>query len=94
MSDKERRTLSFADEGHAFTLRDGRKLYSLKDLVDALRTMDEATFRYHVTKERNDFRNWIKGVLYDKKLARLLRWTTTHRTTLKKIESWLESHYF
>ena len=55
-----------------FVLNDGRKLKNLNDLVTALNTMDEATFRHHVSSSRNDFHNWVRDVYGDRKFARKL----------------------
>lgn len=88
-----KRRLAFAPETKAFITANGEKLYSLKDLLEALERMDEPTFRYHVNSKKNDFQNWIREVLYDKRLARALRWTTTRETTIKKINEHLEKYY-
>jgi HD superfamily phosphohydrolase len=52
-----------------FWLHDGRALKSLKELSDSLENMPGDVFSHHVTKERNDFSNWIKDVIGDKDLA-------------------------
>ena len=43
----------------------------LVDLLDALKSMDRATFRFHVPdRNRNDFASWINGVFNNTEFAR------------------------
>lgn len=96
MSEKNipvKKPLVRASQENAFELKDGRKLYDLEDLFEALKTMDEKIFRHHVNQDQNDFIDWIKEVLGDKKLGRKLRWTTTRETTLEKIKEHMDEHY-
>src|SRR3989338_572623 len=53
----------------SFHLVNGRNLKNLHELANALVSMDEKTFSHHVTKDRNDFSNWIKGVFREEELA-------------------------
>ena len=88
-----KKPLKDAPEAKVFWLKDGRKLYNLKDLLLTLENMDEEVFRFHVNPRKNDFIRWIKEVLGDKKLARKLRWTTTRQTTIKKLREHLDENY-
>lgn len=88
-----KRAIKNAPEAKVFWTADGRKLYNLHDLVQALEKMEERIFKAHVNAKKNDFTLWIKLVLDDKKLARTLRWTTTLGTTVKKIREHIERHY-
>ena len=56
-----------------FKLRDDRELKSLGDLAKALASMSEDEFSHHVNHEKNDFRNWIKDVIQDHKLAEQIK---------------------
>jgi hypothetical protein len=80
-------------ESEAFRVFDGKKIHSIQDLITALERMEHSVFRIHVNSKKNDFAQWIRFVLNDKKLARLLRWTTTKETTIQKIRSYIEEHY-
>lgn len=57
----------------SFWCNDGRNLKSLNELSEALVNMAPETFLHHVTPERNDFHNWVKEVIGDKKLANDLK---------------------
>jgi len=65
----KKKLLEDAPEDKRFWLCDGRVLKNLKELEEALRTMSDETYRYHVTSTKNDFYNWIKDVFGDRKLA-------------------------
>ncbi|MBM3200110.1 hypothetical protein FJZ53_04165 [Candidatus Woesearchaeota archaeon] len=52
-----------------FQLADGRTLKDLRELLWALESMSDSTFISHVNSEKNDFANWIKGVMKDEFLA-------------------------
>lgn len=91
ISDKNMRSqknvvLSAPDE-KCFWVCDGRILRNLNDLAAALKSMSEPTFKYHVSKSKNDFMKWIKEVLQDNKLARSLRRVKTRMSTLEKVEA-------
>ncbi len=56
-----------------FYLNDGKILHNPEELRDALYTMSDDTYAYHVTSEKNDFANWVNDIIHDSKLARDLR---------------------
>jgi len=66
----EQGLLKNAPPEQSFILQNGRVLKNLHELANALVSMDDQTFFHHVTKERNDFANWIAGVFSDEKLAK------------------------
>jgi hypothetical protein len=41
--------------------------------MNGLESIDVNTFNHHVTAEKNDFSNWIKGVFGDFKLSDAIR---------------------
>ncbi len=57
-----------APEEKAFVLKNGDRLYSIKDLSEYLKKMPDDVFTHHTTG-RNDFANWISGVFNKKELA-------------------------
>lgn len=52
-----------------FRLSNGRVLKNLYELMNALKSIDEDTFKSHVNEEKNDFGNWIKHIFRDDELA-------------------------
>lgn len=54
---------------NAFYASNGQTFWTVRDLGDALLTMDEATFTHHVSAERNDFANWIEGCFSERTKA-------------------------
>jgi len=63
------RVLDEVNEENAFQLSDGSSVKSLKELYEKVQSMDDSTFYHHVSEEKNDFGNWVKGVHRDYKLA-------------------------
>lgn len=59
-------------EEHYFIVVDGSALKSLRELAEALDTMSDDAFYYHVTKEKNDFANWVRDVFNEAGLAEKL----------------------
>ncbi|MBW2995614.1 hypothetical protein KY312_04635 [Candidatus Woesearchaeota archaeon] len=59
-----------------FWVIDGTVIRSVKELVDAIDTMDYNIFQHHVNDARNDFAAWVENVLNLENLARDLRTTT------------------
>jgi len=88
-----RREMLSATEDHAFVLTDGVKLYNVKDLYEALDSISDEVFRHHVAPKKNDFIPWLREVLYDKKLGRMLRWTTSKDTMREKIKEYMDTYY-
>jgi hypothetical protein len=52
-----------------FWCHDSRLIKNLTELGRALDDMSDETFRYHSSEERSDFRNWVRDVIGDQKLA-------------------------
>lgn len=65
----------------AFWVSNGEILHTVADLADALREMDEATFRHHVNAEKNDFATWVAAVLQEEACAADLQRAKTIRST-------------
>lgn len=84
---KTKKVLIDAELEKCFWLCDGQILKNLKELALALKKMKKEVFNYHVTKEKNDFVNWIKDVFGEEKLAFELKKTKTAKAAAKKIEA-------
>ncbi|QQR65032.1 hypothetical protein IPH92_00420 [Candidatus Kaiserbacteria bacterium] len=70
---KAKPELAYAPSEQCFWTTDGRVLSSLVDLKEALASMSDDVFAYHVSKGRNDFAEWIQHVLGDAELAETFR---------------------
>ena len=85
-------------EDKRFWCHNGKMIGNLRELLAALHSMSEATFRYHVSENdnNNDLTNWIKDVIGDEKLAEDLRSSGTRFQAAKKVADrilWLESKF-
>jgi hypothetical protein len=72
-----------------FWLRDGRSLKDLKELSEALINMPKDVFDHHVTKDRNDFANWVKGVLKAERLSEEIKIAKNPRWMKAKVDAFL-----
>lgn len=52
-----------------FRVANGTVVKGLMELDAAFDNMSDDTFQFHVNEWKNDFSNWIKDVINDKKLA-------------------------
>ncbi len=68
-----KRTLVCANGEQCFWTNDGKIIANLVDLRDTLAKMEESVFGHHVTKQKNDFAEWIGSVLEDPELAKNIR---------------------
>lgn len=78
------KALVCAVDGECFWARDGQVLSNLADLSFAIGSMDDEIFLHHVTKDKNDFADWVEHVLMDKECAQALR-KAQKKTQAKKI---------
>lgn len=81
-----KRIFSDVDTKHQFWLKDIGPVKNLKELLDSLKTMDELVFKHHVTKDRNDFSNWIRDTIGDKELADSIAKTNNKKKMAKIID--------
>ena len=70
---KHVRALVCAPGEECFWTSDGRVLEDLNQLQMAFGTMGDEVFLHHVTKEKNDFAEWVEHVLDDAACAADLR---------------------
>ena len=78
--------VSIKPEEH-FRLSSGRVLKNLNELLNALKSMDEETFEFHVNEQKNDFGNWIKDVFKDEELAKSFFNSKTREGIIDAIET-------
>ena len=71
------RFLASVPEEYVFWCCDGRVFRNMRDLGEALATMAGETFTYHANEQKNDFSNWVRDVIGDKKLAQAIAKSVT-----------------
>jgi len=68
--EEAKRRLGNVPDEMRFWCHDGSCLKNLDELESAFAGMSDETFGYHSGGERSDFRNWVRDVVGDDKLAR------------------------
>ncbi len=68
-----KRALICADGEKCFWTTDGKIIANLIELRDVLAHMSETVFQHHVTKQKNDFADWIEAVLEDAEFAKIFK---------------------
>lgn len=72
-SSKKAKLLVCAPDDKCFWTTDGKILKNLDELQMAFGTMGDEVFLHHVSKEKNDFADWVEQVLEDSACASSLR---------------------
>ncbi len=67
-------------------LKNGRLVRSLKELIDALKKIDDNVFSYHVNRNKHDFAEWVEDVLEKEELANKLRKTIFREDIINILE--------
>ena len=73
MDSKKNKILEDVSGDKCFWVNNGPVVRNIYEFADALEHMTAASFNYHVTSQKNDFSNWIEGVLGDKELGLKIR---------------------
>lgn len=73
LKQEAKRILSDTLEGYVFWCHDGCVLHNLKELGDAMNTMTDEIYAFHANAEKNDFTNWVRDIIKDKRLSRDLQ---------------------
>jgi len=71
---------------HHFILKGGHRIKSMKELKEAIKFMDKDTFKYHVTKNNNDFAEWVKNIIKDKELSDRIKKSSSKEHMLTELE--------
>lgn len=76
-----------------FWVHEGPILKDLLELEAALKSMSELMYKHHVTKDRNDFADWVDAVLKDAETAALLRKAkkpeTAHKAVVRQLKLYI-----
>jgi len=68
-----------------FYFCNGAEAGSVEELKNQLENIGDDVFSYHCNKEKNDFYNWLKEGLREKKLASSIRKIRTRKGMIKKL---------
>lgn len=91
---KADRPLVYADNNTSFWVVDGQILNSLVALRDALVGMKKPVFAHHVTKNKNDFAQWVEVVLCDADCAAALKKAKTPSSAKTVVVRHLKQYSF
>ncbi|RMD67129.1 hypothetical protein D6817_02395 [Candidatus Pacearchaeota archaeon] len=69
---------------------DGSVFKNVEELARGVKKLSVECFATHVSKDKNDFANWVEGVFGEKKLAKALRKAKTKKETEKVLAQWLK----
>lgn len=86
------RALVCAEGEECFWTTDGKVLENLNELALAFGSMDEEVFLHHVTKDKNDFADWVEHVLQDAACATALRRARKPKTARSVVVRYLRSY--
>jgi hypothetical protein len=75
-----KRVLVQANDEQCFWTNDGTIITSLIELSNVLSSIREDVYKYHATREKNDFADWVQYVLGDAELAKTLRTARTPKS--------------
>ncbi len=80
------------DTKFAFHAIDGQTFRSILNLTNAIDTMSDDTYYFHVTDAKNDFYNWIKEVFQEKDLAAKILSAKTKDKSQIVLLKWILQH--
>lgn len=87
-----KKTMIYAANEASFWMNDGQILNSLQALSDALLEIDLEVFSHHVTKDKNDFADWIHDVLDDIECAKTVRRAKTIKATKSAVDKHIKKY--
>lgn len=70
-----------------FWFCNGSRAMNLYQLVDTIEHTNDGVFAYHVSNGRNDFAAWIKDVIEDERLVRLVEHEGEKRWFVEKVRA-------
>jgi hypothetical protein len=88
---RHERFLGDVAQEHCFHLKGGKVVKNLCELHDTLLEMDEDTFNHHVTRDRNDFKNWVEHVIKDHELAQQISQRHSRRAMVAAVYKRIEA---
>lgn len=84
--------LVHARDAECFWVTNGQVLQNLQQLADAFKSMSKAVYTYHVSKDHNDFADWVAAVLKDDDCAAALRGVRSPSGSYKVMQTHLRRY--
>lgn len=81
------RVVTDAPPGKAFFVFGGPVCKNLEELLEAVRVMSPAQYEYHTVPRGNDFANWVRDVLGQKRLSARLMKAESQKETIKILDA-------
>jgi len=82
--------LSDVNPENKFNLHMGTSIVNLGELAEALEIIDDVSFKHHVTKEKNDFSNWVRDIIGDIELSNDLLKAETRKKAFEIVSQRIE----
>ena len=79
------RFLNDVPEEYQFWAKDGNTIRNVEQLAEALKNMNDETFKHHSNQEKTDFTNWLRDIVGDEKLAKDLMKNKSKDSAYKKV---------
>ncbi|HLD07078.1 MAG TPA: hypothetical protein VJC16_06130 [Candidatus Nanoarchaeia archaeon] len=70
---------------HSLWIINGTIVKSMRELLKELKSMNEEAFRYHVSRNGNEFARWIREVIGDITLSRQLKHARTRERCARMV---------
>ncbi len=67
-------------------LSDGRIIKNLPELANAMKNMKKNVFNAHVSRNKNDFSDWIKDIIKDQELAARVKKMKSSKATYEELK--------
>ena len=80
-----RKMLGNVPDEYVFRCCDGRILTNMLELGDALGSMSDEIFAFHVNQGKNDFTNWVRDIIRDDGLAGDLLKATSRKQAANRV---------
>ena len=93
MLKKQKKHIKTIAPERCFWVNNGPILRNVLELREALKSMNEATFKHHVLKDRNDFAVWAETVLEDVDLAKALKKSKTKSGFFRSLDAYVKDFY-
>ncbi len=90
----DQRPLFTVSDDQKFWVQDGPGLSNLKDLLDALLTMSNDQYVFHVNRHKNDFASWVELAVGDGECANGLRRARTRSGAVPVVRKALKKYRY